>query len=132
MPHWSSSKAFPPNSYIPTVFLPPLNRNHHLTRTGDQNYFNNSIQSKSTTSINKSSTNELKAKAARSDQNYWNDWFGKPGHGAPIYTSYKQNLEYMLEPKRYKDHEKQKFEAKYTDLDMHRFGSNHHNHYELN
>lgn len=29
---------------------------------------------------------------------YWNDWFGRPGAGAPTWTTYKQNLDKMLEP----------------------------------
>ena len=29
---------------------------------------------------------------------YWNDWFGRPGGGAPSYDTRKQNLESMLEP----------------------------------
>ena len=32
-------------------------------------------------------------------ETYWNDWFGRPGAGAPMWTSYKQNLDKMLEPK---------------------------------
>ncbi|RNA27522.1 hypothetical protein BpHYR1_046655 [Brachionus plicatilis] len=31
-------------------------------------------------------------------ENYWNDWFGRPGAGAPSWTTYKQNLDKMLEP----------------------------------
>ena len=30
---------------------------------------------------------------------YWNDWFGRPGAGAPNRSYYKQDLDDMLEPK---------------------------------
>ena len=31
--------------------------------------------------------------------NYWNDWFGRPGAGAPNWDTRKQNLDLMLEPR---------------------------------
>lgn len=35
----------------------------------------------------------------KKEENYWNDWFGRPGNGAPRWTFNKQNLDSMLEPK---------------------------------
>jgi hypothetical protein len=65
--------------------------------------------------------------------NYWNDWFGRPGNGAPLHTPYKQNLNYMLEPKRSQYHEYEAFRDTYGDsFEFKRFDSNHHNKYELN
>ena len=31
---------------------------------------------------------------------FWNDWFGRPGNGAPICNAYEKNLNEMLEPRR--------------------------------
>ena len=135
LPHWSSSTAFPPNSYVPTVFLPPLNQKNKQNDLS--NPFNNESMTsfmakhRSVSSLNREPFDEHKGKTALKTDNYWNDWFGKPGYGAPIYTSYKQNLEYSLEPKRNRDHENQEFKAKYTS-DMRLFGSNHHNYYQIN
>ncbi len=63
---------------------------------------------------------------------YWNDWFGRPGNGAPLQNPYKQNLSYLLEPKRSRFHDYETFRDMYGDsYEFKRFGSNHHNHYEL-
>ena len=35
-------------------------------------------------------------------ENYWNDWFGRPGAGAPRHSAHKQNLDDMLEPRKNK------------------------------
>jgi hypothetical protein len=34
---------------------------------------------------------------------YWTDWFGKPGNGAPNWDYRKQKLDYMLEPRNSRD-----------------------------
>ena len=72
------------------------------------------------------------ARRSSSQVNYWTDWFGKPGNGAPGCTAHKQNLSHMLEPPRSKTHELDSFRSSYGDLKMRRFDSNHHNSYQLN
>ncbi len=69
---------------------------------------------------------------------YWNDWFGRPGAGAPNRSYYKQDLDDMLEPK---------FNQKFllappsieqlepynpsSSLIRKKYRSDHHNRYEL-
>ena len=66
----------------------------------------------------------------------WNDWFGKPGGGAPINDTRKQNLDQMLEPRNYV------YSQGYVPYDptydpaqslspRSKFKSNHHNNYEV-
>ena len=68
----------------------------------------------------------------------WNDWFGKPGGGAPTNDTRKQNLDQMLEPKNFV------YSQGYAPYDptydpaqslsprtTSKFKSNHHNNYEV-
>jgi hypothetical protein len=66
----------------------------------------------------------------------WNDWFGKPGGGARINDTRKQNLDQMLEPRNYE------YSQGYVPYDptydpaqslspRSKFKSNHHNNYEV-
>lgn len=64
-------------------------------------------------------------------QTHWNDWFGKPGGGAPSFSAHKKNLDHMLEPPRSKNHEYEAFRKNYENLQFRRYDSNHHNFYEI-
>jgi len=89
---------------------------------------------------NRSNSNSNLALASRkyepehkTGSNYWNDWFGKPGGGAPNPAVRKQNLDEMLEPQR------NLFQAQYVPSQYEpsssmgsprRIRSNHHTMYE--
>lgn len=65
---------------------------------------------------------------------YWNDWFGRPGAGAPSWTTYKQNLDKMLEPSSTKLLSSQpNFSTLYSSnkKSPRKPKSNHYNNYEL-
>lgn len=77
-------------------------------------------------------------------ETYWNDWFGRPGAGAPNGGLNKQNLEEMLEPRKSRDlmntiHRYEPYtptgtqynSAQYTPNGIKKFRSDHHNRYEL-
>lgn len=55
-------------------------------------------QSKTYNSHTSNENIESYKKPQHKGENYWNDWFGRPGAGAPSWTNYKQNLDKMLEP----------------------------------
>jgi hypothetical protein len=72
---------------------------------------------------------------------YWNDWFGRPGAGAPNQYYHKQNLSEMLEPRRkialhksidrYEPYIPTINEYASNPTSPRRFKSNHHNRYEI-
>ncbi len=64
-------------------------------------------------------------------ETHWNDWFGKPGGGAPTQSPHKKNLDHMLEPPRSRNYEYETFKQNYNDLPFRRNDSNHHNYYEI-
>lgn len=68
-------------------------------------------------------------------ESYWNDWFGRPGAGAPNRSYYKQNLDEMLEPqfqnKRPSIDSIEPYNPSTSSLIQKRLRSDHHNRYEL-
>ncbi len=68
----------------------------------------------------------------KSNNNYlfWNDWFGRPGNGAPISNTNKNNLTEMLEPSR-KKVQKIEHYNKLLGVQVQMYKSNHRNFYEI-
>ncbi|CAF0822953.1 unnamed protein product [Brachionus calyciflorus] len=75
-------------NYIDNYSQPNLDVNHNQNMTIRNQRSFNSLNSK----------NSLQNSNSVEPERYWNDWFGRPGAGAPKWTAYKQNLDKMLEP----------------------------------
>jgi hypothetical protein len=67
-------------------------------------------------------------------ETYWNDWFGRPGAGAPNRSYYKNNIDVLLEPNstsKNLSHEPiQPYDPSHSLLRK-KYRSDHHNRYEI-
>jgi hypothetical protein len=62
---------------------------------------------------------------------YWNDWFGRPGAGAPNWDTRKQNLDQLLEPRIITARNGHYYDPTVSlNTSRQRYRSNHHNQYE--
>lgn len=82
--------------------------------------------------INRTSSYYYKPNIVQSTrQNYWNDWFGRPGAGAPNWDTRKQNLDQLLEPRIITARNGHYYDPTVSfSTSRQRYRSNHHNQYE--
>lgn len=78
----------------------------YSTKSFSQEFESNSFNSQHSSSSRNSKNTEIrydpKARSHIRPESYWNDWFGRPGAGAPNFNAQKKNLDDMLEPRRTK------------------------------